>query len=895
MNCTKCGQELMEGTAFCPYCGNKTEAQAGAEQPIYQAEIKGLLKSGKLLVYSDRTEFVSSSVQKAIFSYTGLVAVKKGWDCIDFVTEDGHTESCPAGRKGVHEAFLYIEQAVRPYLAQRKNRLLSEGVAYSFPSSQGLLNEGILNLSAEGAQFRARSGKGEILSFQEVKSVSLSAAALDFSLFDGKVKSFTLPKDLREEVLAFAAGAIAPYLAQRKEALLARGIYFSFPGPDGKTLNILADRAEYTAPSGQAQEILFQDVRAASLYEGRLELALTNATSHSFPVDADAADEVRTFIEKAIEPYVTARTAGFEQSFGIDERIEFNEKRGVFHIIRQGGREITGEWPSEALTRCEWTENGELTALGSMVSGGIALFKSAAKAVGNQNAAEAEERISCAGVILHILAEQKAETQSVRFGIFPAGMSRTSRKYDRYLAEGIHFSDYLKNSLPACEQVEPTLPKPKEQQPEQAEKTESEAPKALPAADPSDRTKEDGENAHPSQMQDELGITRYIEGISRFIGNCTTPMTIAIQGNRGSGENSILRILFHQLKPLYENNLLLLNVRQLPLNESGEALCTAAGKKLLSLLGGENGAEAKDRAAKIATGLAKLVTGAILSDSSIGQDMAEGLFNKGSSNSPEQLAGLFSRQIKARCQGAAKKVVFLIEGLDRLAPLRAVELLEALQDFFDCEGCVFAIAADYDNIFSGAQEKYRQSFDEQRGRRFFDELFKMSFRVPSSSYNLTGYIKSKLEHMDIRPEEQAELPSYVELIQSSIGKDPEGIDRLFDSFLLLKNMADEELYEDRYQRLVLFALLCMQTKFRSIYEYMVRMKDSMSPLFLTGLCGSSAEFWENVPAVEGEKAAFPEFGTAFAHTINQDEEIEISPAECRAFSEVLAFSAITSK
>lgn len=87
------------------------------------------MKSGKLIVYRDRTEFIFSSVQKATFYYANLIAVKKEWDHIDFITEDGHKESCPADRKCVHEAFLYIEQMVRPYLIQRENRLQSQGIS----------------------------------------------------------------------------------------------------------------------------------------------------------------------------------------------------------------------------------------------------------------------------------------------------------------------------------------------------------------------------------------------------------------------------------------------------------------------------------------------------------------------------------------------------------------------------------------------------------------------------------------------------------------------------------------------------------------------------------------------------------------------------------------------
>ena len=194
---------MVEGAAFCPHCGEKVAGgDAGPGRLIYQAEVKRPLRpAGKLMVYSDRTEYVTSSVQKAIFNYTGLVSVKKGrLESIDFVTEDGRTESCPVDRKCIHEAFLYIEQAVRPYLARRR------------------------------------------------------------------------------------------------EELLAQGIYFSSFVPDGGTLNVLADRVEYQNRLGQAESpVFFRDVRAASLYTGTLELALTDGTSKNLPVEQAMGGEVLAF------------------------------------------------------------------------------------------------------------------------------------------------------------------------------------------------------------------------------------------------------------------------------------------------------------------------------------------------------------------------------------------------------------------------------------------------------------------------------------------------------------------------------------------------------------------------------------------------------------------------
>lgn len=151
---------MVEGAAFCPHCGERVAAgDAGQGRLIYQAEVKRPLRpAGKLMVYSDRTEYVTSSVQKAIFNYTGLVSVKKGrLESIDFVTEDGRTESCPVDRKCIHEAFLYIEQAVRPYLARRREELLAQGIYFSSFVPDG----GTLNVLADRVEYQNRLGQAE--------------------------------------------------------------------------------------------------------------------------------------------------------------------------------------------------------------------------------------------------------------------------------------------------------------------------------------------------------------------------------------------------------------------------------------------------------------------------------------------------------------------------------------------------------------------------------------------------------------------------------------------------------------------------------------------------------------------------------------------------------------
>lgn len=108
-------------------------------------------------------------------------------------------------------------------------------------------------------------------------------------------------------------------------------------------------------------------------------------------------------------------------------------------------------------------------------------------------------------------------------------------------------------------------------------------------------------------------------------------------------------------------------------------------------------------------------------------------------------------------------------------------------------------------------------------------------------------------------------------------------------------MAAEELYEIRERRLMLFALLCMQTCFRAVYELIVQMKDKVTPDFLSGLCAGQEDVLSGSLRGAEEKAKFLEFIGIFHDIIDKDRQCGISETECGVFAQVLEVSGITSK
>ena len=394
---------------------------------------------------------------------------------------------------------------------------------------------------------------------------------------------------------------------------------------------------------------------------------------------------------------------------------------------------------------------------------------------------------------------------------------------------------------------------------------------------------------------DGLGIKKYIEGVTGFINSCSTPMTIAVQGSWGSGKSGIMKMLSDSLGERYAENRIWFNPRLLLQANSEDPLPMLMGKALIRQLSGAEGSASKDSAIKIAKGVIELLSGIIAPDSSAGQNLVEGLFRDGSSIPPEKLVDAFARLAAKRAEGQDGKVIILINELDKLAPAKAVELLEALRNFFDCEGCVFVAAIDYGFFRRGVKENPEMDLDENQQKALFDEIFQMTFRVPVSGQQIRNYVNDKLEHMGIHAKDKTELDFYAGLLLNSIGSEPKNMDRMFNSFLLLKNMAERELYENRVQRLMLFALLCMQARFPAVYNQLKRIKDQLTPELLSGLCGEDSEITDRSGLEEAEKPEFRTFARVLCDIIDTDNTTDISLSECGAFARILDFSSITSK
>lgn len=394
---------------------------------------------------------------------------------------------------------------------------------------------------------------------------------------------------------------------------------------------------------------------------------------------------------------------------------------------------------------------------------------------------------------------------------------------------------------------------------------------------------------------DKFNISKYIDGLTKFISKCDTPMTVAIQGDWGTGKTSIMNLVYKELcKSIDEENLIWFNTWQFSQFDLGDKLPMLLVSKLITQLGGKDQESVKATVKSIMSGIINISAGFASKGITDASQLTEALFSTDFTESYNKLAVAFRDLVANKAKkGEDDRVVVFVDDLDRLSPGRAIELLEVMKNFFDCPKCVFVLAIDYGVVIRGVKEKYGQDFDDEKGKSFFDKIIQVPFRVPLSSYNIQEYVKSNFEHIGVIIEKEDTLKIYVELIENSIGNNPRSMKRLFNSFLLLSNVAGEDIMNDDSKQLLLFALLCMQSQFADVYDYLIKLEvGELNSDTLKALTDSD-EVLKKFQMDEEELRCFINFYEYFYDIVNKDKDNIIDDTELEVLKNVLAFSSIT--
>lgn len=332
---------------------------------------------------------------------------------------------------------------------------------------------------------------------------------------------------------------------------------------------------------------------------------------------------------------------------------------------------------------------------------------------------------------------------------------------------------------------------------------------------------------------DLFNINKHLDGLSRFIKACNTPMTISIQGSWGSGKTSIMKMVEHEIEkdiiPVF------FNTWQFSQFELGNSLAFSMIKVLLNKL------QDDDSFIKHFTSVcSNALTTALKSVSiyNINVDLKKCTEKTVDDNYAEQIENLhqhFQEVVNRACEREHKdRVVIFVDDLDRLVPSKAVELLEVLKLFLDCKQCVFVLAIDYEVVIRGAIEKYgfasytsdkiddkERNREYEKGKSFFDKIIQVPFKVPVAVYDIKNYLKDGFNKINLKIDDN-DLQDYIDLCASSIGSNPRSLKRLLNAFLLLTFIGEGSIdLNNKDKAKLLFAALCLQQYKEKIYNLIV--------------------------------------------------------------------------
>lgn len=352
-------------------------------------------------------------------------------------------------------------------------------------------------------------------------------------------------------------------------------------------------------------------------------------------------------------------------------------------------------------------------------------------------------------------------------------------------------------------------------------------------------------------QEDAFGLDKYVNGLKNYILECDTPTTIAVQGDWGSGKTSMLNMVKEKLgedvKPIW------FNTWQYSKFNMDNMLAVSLLTHLFKALSKDSGVVLKTNVKTALITLGKV--GARVGSYVAGFFGVEKLADDMNEVASAQESDIFSiiENLKEEFQNTineiykktgGKRVVVFIDDLDRLEPSKAVDLMEVLKLFLDCENCVYVLAIDYGVVTRGISDKYGEDFGKKQGRKFFDKIIQVPFFIPVEKYEIKKYLMNSMKDR-VRLQDE-DVDKYISMIKYSVGYNPRSMKRLFNAYLLISMIYDDKNFsDDPIAQKILFATLCMQLSMEDIYNYIVERLEDLDEQFFLRFLEEDTEYGMN--------------------------------------------------
>ena len=356
-----------------------------------------------------------------------------------------------------------------------------------------------------------------------------------------------------------------------------------------------------------------------------------------------------------------------------------------------------------------------------------------------------------------------------------------------------------------------------------------------------------------SESVNDFGVEGYVKGLERFIEHAATPLTIALQGEWGSGKTSLMNRLYNDLCSESKEYIgININTWEYSmLSSPEETVIKIIGELVHSLSKEDPSASSK---------VGKFMKGALGMAYRFGRELSKSAFPGAGMivegvGVPTDLPGSSSddksitlSELKKTLTEAVQKtitdfnkkgVIVFVDDLDRLNPPLAVQILELLKNIFTLENCIFILAIDYEVVVKGLEPKFGKLADsnEREFRSFFDKIIQVPFSLPVNNYRPMDFMLRSLVDVGYITEVNSNDPNvkktFATIVEATVGKNPRSIKRLINTLSLLdciatcgSNKENVEMTMDEKQ--LNFIAVALQICYPKIYRMLSKKTDFTS-------------------------------------------------------------------